>query len=186
MRDRVGSICQDLDHKPPPLELTEVSESKTFLEWMVDNSFAFLGYQEYRLITDGRKVVFYPVKKSSLGILRDGHKKFSDNVVSMPENLPQRVHSKELLIITKANSFATVHRRVFLDNIGVKIFDKKGELIGEKRFLGLFTSVAYNRSVQEIPFIRHKVKQVRGAISAFSYQSCSKSATPHPGNVSSR
>ena len=161
MQVRVNSICQDLDHKPPPLELTEVSESKTFLEWMVDDNFTFLGYQEYRLITNRRKDVFYPVKGSGLGILRDGHKKFSDNKVSMPENLPKRVHSNELLIITKANSVSTIHRTVFLDYIGVKIFDKKGKLIGEKRFLGLFISVAYNRSAQEIPFIRHKVKQVR-------------------------
>lgn len=161
MIDRSSSICQDLEHNPPPLELTEVSESKTFLEWMRDDNFTFLGYKEYRLRTYGKKVVFNPVKGSGLGILREDHNKISNSEISMPENLPSRVQSKELLIITKANSFATVHRRVFLDYIGVKIFDKKGKLVGEKRFIGLFTSVAYNRSALEIPFIRHKVKQVR-------------------------
>ncbi len=161
MIDRSSSICQDLASKPPPLELTEVSESKTFLEWMGDDNFTFLGYKEYRLRSYGKKVVFNPVKGSGVGILREDHNKFSDSEISLPENLPNRVHSKELLIITKANSFATVHRRVFLDYIGVKVFDKKGKLVGEKRFIGLFTSVAYNRSALEIPFIRHKVKQVR-------------------------
>jgi len=161
MKDRSSSICQDLEQNPPSLVLTEVTESKTFIEWMGDDNFTFLGYKEYRLRTYGKKVVFNPVKGSGLGILREDHNKFSDNEISMPENLPNRVHSKELLIITKANSFATVHRRVFLDYIGVKIFDKKGKLVGERRFIGLFTSVAYNRSALEIPFIRHKVKQVR-------------------------
>ncbi len=158
--EKIKITCQDLDHKPPPLELMEVAESKTFLEWMVDNNFTYLGYQEYRLKKNNRKVELYPVKGTGLGVLRDGHHKQSPNKVLTPEILPKRVQSKELLIITKANSYATVHRRAFLDYIGVKIFNKKGKLTGENRIIGLFTSVAYNRSVEEIPFIRHKVKQV--------------------------
>ena len=65
------------------------------------------------------------------------------------------------LIITKSNERSLVHRRVHMDYVGVKTFDKDGRLIGERRFVGLFTSGAYSRRPGEIPLLRLKVKQVR-------------------------
>ena len=62
----------------------------------------------------------------------------------------------QLLLITKANSRSTVHRGVYLDYIGIKTFDKSGAVIGERRFLGLFTSVAYTQSVWKIPLLKSK------------------------------
>ena len=59
--------------------------------------------------------------------------------------------SRDLLIITKANSVATVHRATYLDYVGIKIFDAAGNVTGERRFIGLWTSSAYNRSPREIP-----------------------------------
>ena len=59
----------------------------------------------------------------------------------------------ELLIITKANSRATVHRDVYLDYISIKRFDARGECVGEQRFLGLFASAAYNDTIHDIPLL---------------------------------
>ncbi|GAB3814555.1 hypothetical protein GCM10027605_60200 [Micromonospora zhanjiangensis] len=67
---------------------------------------------------------------------------------------------KRLLIITKANSRATVHRSAYLDYIGFKIFDEAGEVVGERRFLGLFSTAAYRTSVRELPVVRRKVAEV--------------------------
>ncbi len=67
---------------------------------------------------------------------------------------------KRLLIITKANSRSTVHRSVYLDYIGVKTFDAAGNVVGEKRFLGLFASAAYLYSVKELPVVKRKVAAV--------------------------
>ena len=67
---------------------------------------------------------------------------------------------KRLLIITKANSRATVHRSAYLDYIGFKIFNEAGEVVGERRFLGLFSTAAYRTSVQELPVVRRKVAEV--------------------------
>ena len=53
-----------------------------------------------------------------------------------------------------------VHRRVHLDYVGVKRFDRDGKLVGECRFCGLFTSTAYTRSVRTIPYLRRKVDNV--------------------------
>src|SRR3546814_5835973 len=63
---------------------------------------------------------------------------------------------KRLLIITKANSRATVHRSAYLDYIGFKIFNDAGEVVGERRFLGLFSTAAYRTSVRELPVVRRK------------------------------
>ena len=63
-------------------------------------------------------------------------------------------------MLTKANSRATVHRPGYLDYVGVKRFDAKGQILGEQRFLGLFTSTAYNSNPADIPLLRRKVKNV--------------------------
>ena len=64
--------------------------------------------------------------------------------------------SPDPLIITKANVRSTVHRRAYMDYIGVKIYGDKGEISGELRIVGLFTSTAYTRSTRNIPFLRQK------------------------------
>jgi glutamate dehydrogenase len=64
------------------------------------------------------------------------------------------------LIVAKANIHAHVHRRVYLDYIGVKRFDAAGNLTGEFRIIGLFTSTAYTRSAHGIPYLRRKIAAV--------------------------
>src|SRR5690606_492880 len=49
---------------------------------------------------------------------------------------------------------------VHLDYIGLKRYDGEGRVIGEHRFVGLLTSVAVNRRVQNIPYLRQKVSRV--------------------------
>ena len=49
------------------------------------------------------------------------------------------------LIVTKANTRSTVHRPAYLDYVGVKRFDADGEVVGERRFLGLYTRAALPR-----------------------------------------
>jgi glutamate dehydrogenase len=60
------------------------------------------------------------------------------------------------ITVTKSNTRSLVHRRAYMDYVGVKIYAKDGSLHGERRFVGLFTSGAYNRSTRDIPFVRRK------------------------------
>ena len=53
-----------------------------------------------------------------------------------------------------------MHRRVFMDYVGVKRFDANGKPVGEFRILGLFTSTAYTRSTRTIPYVRRKIDNV--------------------------
>ena len=72
----------------------------------------------------------------------------------------QLTPSGEHFLTTLAGSRAKITGKpVPMDRVGIKRYDDKGELIGEDRFLGLFTSAAYSRSVREIPMLRLKFKR---------------------------
>ena len=147
------------------------------MRWLVDHHFTFLGYREYALVgrdesasipSDGASedadddyadATIEPVPGSGLGILRSDtavRRQLSD----MPPRTRDKALEQSLLIITKANSRSTVHRPVYLDYIGVKQFDSAGRVIGERRFLGLFSSAAYLDSVRKLPVVRRKVAAV--------------------------
>ena len=160
MREKCLKTCSDLRDRPPPLDSEEVDESRALLDWMADDHFTFLGFREYKLGSEEHEYALNPVEGTGLGILRHERSKSpTDGVVILPKDIRRQALSKELLIITKANSLATVHRRGYLDYIGVKLF-VDGKPVGEKRFLGLFTSVAYSRRPRNIPLLRLKVQQV--------------------------
>ncbi len=63
-------------------------------------------------------------------------------------------------MLTKANSASPIHRPAYLDYIGVKKYSDDGKVIGERRFLGLYTTRAYKASPRSIPIIRGKVEGV--------------------------
>ena len=88
---------------------------------------------------------------------RAGHK---PKPVVLTGDLRAFARSTDPLIITKANSIARVHRSTYLDYVGIKTFDAKGNVSGERRFLGLWTSSAYSKSPYEIPVLRHKLQRV--------------------------
>src|SRR5260370_3444761 len=67
------------------------------------------------------------------------------------------------LIMTKANSRATVHRPSYLDYVGVKRLSDTGKVIGESRFLGLFRHRAYPDSITRSPILRRKLREVSAA-----------------------
>jgi len=159
MREKALSIGQELEANPPPVSPHEVRETRALLEWMADDHFTFLGYREYRLKRGRSEDTVEAIPQTGLGILRQ-----RPGVRIEPSRLKgelrERARAVELLIITKANSIATVHRAAYLDYIGVKTFDASGRVSGERRFLGLFTSTVYNRSPREIPLLAHKIDRV--------------------------
>ncbi|NEE26171.1 NAD-glutamate dehydrogenase, partial [Streptomyces sp. SID7982] len=136
--------------------------------------FTFLGYREYEL-KDSDALAAVP--GTGLGILRSDpqHSEDEAHPVSpsfdrLPADVRAKAREHKLLVLTKANSRATVHRPSYLDYVGVKKFDAKGNVVGERRFLGLFSSAAYTESVRRVPVIRRKVAEVvEGA--GFSYNS---------------
>ena len=105
---------------------------------------------------------------------------------SMTPEAYRRALEKRLLIITKANSRATVHRSAYLDYIGFKIFDDAGDVVGERRFLGLFSSAAYRTSVRELPVVRRKVAEVLDRSGLSPAQPLRQGPAADPGDLPAR
>ena len=161
MRERVREIIARLETDPPPLPAAEVSEARHLLDWMEGRHFVFLGYRHYRLERGRSEDRLVPDVLSSLGVLaRRRGKGARARATVLRGDVRARARDRELLIVTKANSLATVHRGEYLDYLGVKTFDAKGNVDGEHRFLGLWTSTAYHGSPREIPVLRRKVERV--------------------------
>lgn len=158
---RAREVIADLDEHPPPVDPEELAEAKALLEWIVDDHFTFLGYREYDLIADGGQDALRRVPGTGLGILRDSDSETAEASVRLQPEASGLARAKNPLVLTKANSRATVHRPSYLDYVGVKRFDESGEVVGERRFLGLYTSTAYSASPHEIPLLRRKVRKVR-------------------------
>jgi glutamate dehydrogenase len=161
MREKLREILEELRKSPPPLDQEELDEGRAFLEWIDDNHFTFLGYREYDLVERDGDYLLHWLPDSGLGILRNpGGGGTSERFSSLPPEVRRLATKPELLIVTKANSRATVHRPGYLDYLGVKRFDHEGKVIGEHRFLGLYTSAAYNRVPRDIPLLRRKAAQI--------------------------
>ncbi|MFF5983722.1 NAD-glutamate dehydrogenase [Streptomyces olindensis] len=166
MRDAAIRLAEGLPDESIPGDLPgpQVEEARELLRWLADDHFTFLGYREYQLRDDDSLAA---VPGTGLGILRaDPHHSDQESHPVSPsfERLPADARAKarehKLLVLTKANSRATVHRPSYLDYIGVKKFDAEGNVVGERRFLGLFSSAAYTESVRRVPVIRRKVEEV--------------------------
>ncbi|HEX5083715.1 MAG TPA: NAD-glutamate dehydrogenase [Blastocatellia bacterium] len=164
MREKVGEAINEIDATRPPLAPDELLEGKAFLRWLTENHFTFLGYRCYDLTGEEGEEALRVVPSSGLGILREGNGKSSgaggSGASILPSNLRAFARLPRLLYITKANSRSTVHRPGYLDYIGVKRFDERGEVRGEHRFLGLFTSTAYSAKPSDIPLLRRKTANV--------------------------
>lgn len=161
MVEKAEQSLQELEQNPPPLDPAEVAESKDFLRWLINNHFTFLGCRDYKLIGNETNRALQIIPGTGLGVLRDeSASTISRNYADMPPQARKLALSKNILIIAKTNTKSTVHRNAYTDYIGVKRFNEKGELIGERRFIGLYTSTAYHSSPRYIPFLRHKVAKV--------------------------
>ena len=159
MREEVADIVSNLDAASLPVEEEDVSEVKDFLQWLENNHFTLLGYREYDLLEENGDDVLRAVSDSGLGILREKESgEASSSFNKLPPEARSLARERRLLNLTKANSRSTVHRPSQLDYVGVKKFNDSGEVVGERRFLGLYTFSAYSESTLEIPILRRKVK----------------------------
>lgn len=142
----------------------EREESVALLEWLRDDNFTFLGMREYVYSGKGADARVERGKGRGLGILSDPDvlvlRQGKDAVMTTPEIL-EFLQGPDFLIVTKANVKSVVHRRAYMDYIGVKRFDENGEVVGELRIVGLFTATAYTHSVRDIPLLRAKVARVQ-------------------------
>jgi glutamate dehydrogenase len=157
MMDRAAETSKALA-KDSPKNLDETQEVIDFIEWLCDGNFIFLGALDYDFTT--KADVFPIIKDSELGLFAADFADKPKGYTAMPKESKSFALQPHLLEITKSNTLSVVHRPVQMDYIGIKRFDKKGRVIGERRFLGLFTSSVYFQSAERIPIIRRKLARV--------------------------
>lgn len=160
MREKMLAVAEDLATRRMPVSDGMRRETQEFLQWAANDHFTFFGYREYRVQKQGGEEVLVPQEDTSLGLMR-GHASGKPRAVrSLAANLLNEAGEAEAMILTKTNARATVHRKGYMDYIGVLSFDANGRITGEQRFLGLFTSSAYNRRPWEIPLVRERHEHV--------------------------
>ena len=161
MRARAVSLADDVlapegegaGGADAPAEIAEL------LRWLADGHFTFLGYREYDLEVGPEGMALSAVPGTGLGILR--HDQIGPGSFALlPEEVKARALEPQRLIVTKANSRSTVHRPSYLDYVAVKRLSPAGEVVGEYRFLGLYTHAAFSESIKSIPVLRRKLAEV--------------------------
>lgn len=183
MRSHVDAVARHLDRPPGGVDAAEAHETAAFLRWLDNDHFLFLGYRAYQFADPNAAPVPAEtltagiVPGSGLGILRADSVSLFDGLRALdalPPEVQAYVRKADLVRVTKANRRSTVHRPVHLDTVFVKWLDetdqqpgssseavaRKDRVVGEHLFVGLFTSVAYNRMVREVPFLRRKVDRI--------------------------
>jgi glutamate dehydrogenase len=167
MRDKAGDIAaylQTLSERSNAAERSEeLREDATFMKWLQDDNYVFLGYREYDIFNRDNVPHLQVNVASGLGLLgkmNESAYQESVPVSEIPEGLRERVTGGRTLVVTKTNAESTVHRPARMDYIGIKKLDDAWQVIGEQRFIGLFTSKGLSTPVADIPILRLKLRRV--------------------------
>lgn len=187
IRGKLTDIKAELAGQNLPEVFYSQQEIQAFLDWVLEDRFIFLGYREYRLEggsfinihdavnnknddsshkdshknNDNANLDLYAIGDSGLGLLRGGSEDtLSKSFDELPSNLKKLLTEPRILMLSKSSRVSPVHRPVYMDFLGIHKFDANGTLIGEYRFIGLFTAQAYQLSVQQIPLLREKANKI--------------------------
>lgn len=150
-------IAQDGLKDAPDIDFDDLQEYLEFLNYLHDDNFTLLGYKYYKAGRKNGKTVLTPEHESGLGLLSPSRKKSFLN--GEEKNFFENSEIKSSLpavFVHKLALNSSVHRRVPIDAVLIRQFDKKGNIAGEILLLGLFTSVTYSRSIKGVPFLRYK------------------------------
>ncbi|MFW6413312.1 MAG: NAD-glutamate dehydrogenase, partial [Oceanicaulis sp.] len=167
MRAQMDEAIEHIEKANTPCSREELDEALSFLRWLRDNHFAFLGSRVYRFAVDadGQLERKEPdvYEETGRGVLRDpavNVLRKSDEPLLLTPAIEAYMRAPSPVIVAKANLKSRVHRRVYMDYIGVKRYREDGAVVGEVRFVGLFTAEAYDQMAREVPLIRRKVRRV--------------------------
>lgn len=139
-------------------------EARAFMVWLKDDNFTFLGYREYTFEGDDKARAIDQSQTSGLGILTDPDRHVmhgAHGLTLLAAEIADFLQNQRPMLITKANTRTMVHRPVHMDYVSVKKYDENGKTIGEREFVGLFTSKSYLKSPWDVPILRKKVANVQ-------------------------
>lgn len=162
MLNELQQARQELQKAKTKIPKKEIAQYCDFLDYLHDNNFTLLGYREYEFYNKDGALKSRSRKGESLGVLHNDISPayINDHQEKLPHSLQSLRRNLPAVYVSKTNRVSTVHRRIPMDAVAIKTYDQKGNVKGEKLFLGLFTSVTYSRSVGDVPYLREKVDAV--------------------------
>jgi glutamate dehydrogenase len=160
MRSKGDAALADAGHAPQFNE-RDTAEVQEFIDWLCADNFTFLGYEKLEVDYGNGEFSVRKVLGSGLGLLRD-HDSLDD--VDLRWELAIARENNQLIdnqmVFSKASTRSRVHRLVYPDYVNIKCFNADGQVIGEHRFMGMYTSGVYSLSPTLIPVIRVKFSAV--------------------------
>ncbi|MEK9711126.1 MAG: NAD-glutamate dehydrogenase [Thalassolituus sp.] len=138
------------------------AEAAAFVSWMADNHFTFLAYDEFSVVTEKGEGFVKRDPAKDLGIFRDNDtSRTKVRLKDLEPEIQEFIAGPDLVNFMKSGNRSRIHRPAYPDYVVVKRFDKKGNVVGGMRFMGLFTSIVYIETPNNIPLIRRKLTALR-------------------------
>ncbi len=159
LRERVGHLIEVAEQGAARYEQGEVDEVVAFLRWLASDNFIYLGARDYELVDGALRVV----EGSGLGLLDDEARSAYAKPVAveaLDASLRERALGGDLLLVSKTNRLSPVHRRARMDYVGIRRVSSDGEVVGEARMIGLFTTKAYAEPASETPVLHRKLERI--------------------------
>lgn len=159
MRERLQAIIKEYEHDKLPCSDETKDETLTFLKWVLDGHFTMLGFRSFMISTQDGDHMWHTKPDASLGLLKTSEQKGA-RLSERPLSAQKETLSSNPLILTKTNTLSRIHRPAYMDYIGIKRFNSDGKLVGEERFIGLYSASFYHSSASELPILKHKLLRV--------------------------
>lgn len=160
MRSRLKAIIESFKTSKCPASAKEKKQSEKFLAWLNDHNFTLMGYRSYSAKGIEGDYRWVADNDTSLGLMKNSKTDRERVLSNIPASAREEALSSNPLMLTKTNSRSRVHRPAYLDYVGIKRFDDKGKVIGEDRFIGLYSASFYNSSATQLPVLQDKIDAI--------------------------
>jgi glutamate dehydrogenase len=160
MRTQLLDIIKNFKSNPGPITVDDKKQTEKFLGWLNDHNFTLMGYRSYDAKGIEGDYRWVADNDTSLGLMRNSKTDRERVLSNIPATAREEALSRNPLMLTKTNSRSRVHRPAYLDYVGIKRFDDAGNVVGEHRFIGLYSASFYNSSATQLPVLEEKIKAI--------------------------
>lgn len=160
MRSRLKAIIDDYKNQPNPNTKEDIEATVKFLTWLQDHNFTLMGYKQYTASPQRGDYKWLGEHDTCLGLMRNEINKPERLLSELPKSAQVETLSKHPLILTKTNTKSRMHRPAYMDYVGIKRFDQDGNVVGEDRFIGLYSAAFYNSSATQVPVLQQKLERL--------------------------
>ena len=140
-------------------DVNQLQEIKDFIDWMVSGNFVLLGVKEFDIKkNDKSQYILEEVKDREFGVFCSQYDEMRPSVINstIPE-IEESVKNPYIIEILKSRYRSKIHRIANAERVRVQKISPSGKVVGEYRIIGLFTSSAYNQSMNLIPIVRKRL-----------------------------